>query len=177
MKKEILVHDPSLPLIYPITGLICHPRSTIRLTPLELTECGGTFDVQITSYYGRLSLPSGLPITELVSAGQPGISITNVTALEVNSWFATLFYQNIMYDTKPYTDYVSISIKKNDEWSDFKIAKMALQVERPEIPLFMSSINVRTDFTYIIPEKDDFEAKTTIILKVGVLIYRFESFN
>ena len=154
-----------MPLIYPISGLTVYPRSTLKVTPLELTDCNGLFTVSIHALYGRVSLPKNSPSVSTDQFGQPGISLANVTAFQVNSWFSDLYYQNVMFDARPYTDFIILQMS-NDLWSKKQIVKMAVMVGLPPNPRFMPGVQVREDLTYKVPRPDDFEMKTTIVLKV-----------
>ena len=166
LQNDFRLNDPTIPMIFPLSGLTVRPRSSVKIEPLRLTECAGKFTVVISALYGRVSLPHSENIIQSIPLdGQPGVSLVNGSAYDINLWFSNLFYQNIMYDTKPYTDYVTVSIFINREIHP-KIATIPIRVQHINIPLFVSSLKARSDLTLIIPEPDDFEARTTAIIKV-----------
>ena len=84
---------------------------------------------------------------------------------ELNSWFANLYYQSVMYDAKPYTDIVALSLEDVDAKTT-KTAHILIRVERIQVPLFIPSFKVTHDLEVIVPKFDDFESRCTIILKV-----------
>ena len=70
-----------------------------------------------------------------------------------------------MYDARPYTDYVKIEIYEHEEKIS-KTAEIPIYISQIEIPVFVPEVRIRSDLSIIVPDPDDFEARTTMVIKV-----------
>ena len=128
MDSGYLSPDPTIPLIFPVIGVTVQPRETVQIEPLEMTKCVGRFNVLIQAKFGRVSLPDFHYEIEDSEDGQPGVRVTEVSPYVLNGWFANLYYQSVMYDAKPYTDIVTLSLEDVDAKTT-KTAQIMIRVE------------------------------------------------
>merc|ERR1712131_44693 len=139
--KTILFNNPSIPVIYPTSGLEVEPNGVIINVPIKIIKFFQEVEIKITSKFGSFGVAESEDQRALVLSGSTS---------QLNEELTNLRYTNLMYDTRKYTDLVTLWIR------GFPPVYFEIQIRRVQLDL--------------LPARDPSQAPGTINEKITIIV-------